>query len=330
MNEQLLLHILTGEANSREKGEFYQQLAGNKEDEELFYQVKSLWLKTSKKSTTIDSDAEFNELWKRINSKNRKVPFFSGERIIHYAAVFLLVLGIGGMAGFFISKSSFSPRETGLQKVTATRGSVSIVELQDGTKIWLNSDSQLTFKEDFINKERQASLTGEAYFEVAHNKDFPFLIQTGYIVIRDLGTTFNIKAYPEDNYIETSLVEGKAEVLTNDRKSIYTLEPGESALYFPEENRLKITSVENNVLSAWRNGKFVIRNQRLEDICKELGRWYGITFYFENENLKDYRFTGNIKKSTTAQLVLKVLKTSAGFNYRIIERVEKPDSVIVY
>jgi ferric-dicitrate binding protein FerR (iron transport regulator) len=83
-------------------------------------------------------------------------------------------------------------------------------------------------------------------------------------------------------------------------------------------------------LSAWRDGKFVIRDQRLEDIFKELSRWYGIEFRFENDQLRDYRFTGNIKKTTTAQHVLKMLKTTTDFNYRIVENIDKPDIVVVY
>jgi ferric-dicitrate binding protein FerR (iron transport regulator) len=84
------------------------------------------------------------------------------------------------------------------------------------------------------------------------------------------------------------------------------------------------------VLSAWREGKFVIRDQRLEDIFKEVSRWYDVEFRFENEKFKDYRYTGNIKKSTTAQHILKMLKLTTHFNYRIIEKPTEPDVIIIY
>jgi len=330
MKENILLHILTNNATSVEKEEFYRHLENSKEEQELFFEVKSLWLRTTMQHTSIDIDSEFGNLWQQIKHKKKQLRLTLRKRILRYAAMFILILGIGGIAGYFISINSIKYSETGIHKYTATRGSVSIIEFSDGTKIWLNSESELSFKEDHKNKQRVAELTGEAYFEIAHQEDCPFLVKVGKLVIRDLGTTFNIKAYTGDNYIETSLVEGKVDIMTQSGKAIVALHPGESALYLSDENTMKLRSISTNVLSAWRDGKFVIRNQRLEDIFKELSRWYGIEFQFENDKLRGYRFTGNIKKTTTALHVLKVLKAATEFNYRIIENVDKPDKIIVY
>jgi ferric-dicitrate binding protein FerR (iron transport regulator) len=330
MKENLLLRILTDEATSEEKEEFYRQLENNKEEEELFYEMKSLWLRASMQRTVTDADAEFENLWRKMKHRKRETSVSVGIRILRYAAVALLVLGFGVTAGYFMAQNRFEHPEPGTYKYAATRGSVSMIELPDGTKVWLNSESKLTFSEDHKKKQRLAELTGEAYFEVTHQDDFPLMVKVGELVVRDLGTTFNIKAYPGDNYIETSLVEGKADILTENGSPIVALEPGESAMYFSDKNKMELRAITENVLSAWRDGKFVIRDQRLEDIFKELSRWYGIEFQFENDQLRDYRFTGNIKKSTTAQHVLKMLKTTTDFNYRIIENVDKPDIVVVY
>jgi len=330
MKENTLLHILAGEATSEEKEEFYCQLENNKKEKELFFEVKSLWLRASMQNTVVDADAEFKTIWGKIKHPAKGNSFSVSRNIFRYAAIILLVLGIGGTAGYFISQKNFNRPDSGTQKFTATRGSVSIVEFADGTKVWLNSDSRLTYRDDRKNKQRLAEITGEAYFEIKHREDYPLLVKAGSLVIRDLGTTFNIKAYPEENYIETSLVEGKADILTENGNPVVVLKPGESAMYFSDKNKLELRKIADNVLSAWRDGKFVIRDQRLEDIFKELSRWYGIEFRFENDKLRDYRFTGNIKKSTTAQHVLKMLKTATVFNYRIVENIDKPDIVIVY
>ena len=330
MKDHLLLHILTGKATLAEKEEFYRHLENDEEEKELFFEVKSLWLRATMHHSSVDIDSEFEDLWQQLTHEKNRTRRMFGRRVLRYAAMVILILGIGGVAGYFVSQKSFEYPETGIQKYTATRGSVSIVELADGTKIWLNSESELTFREDRKNKQRFAELTGEAYFEIAHREDFPFLVKAGQLMVRDLGTTFNIKAYAGENTIETSLVEGEADVLTSSGKTIVALRPGESALYAVDENAMEIRSISDNVLSAWRDGKFVIRDQRLEDIFKELSRWYGIEFQFENDALRDYRFTGNIKKTTTALHVLKVLKTATEFNYRVIERVDQPDTVIVY
>ncbi len=330
MDKSLWLHILNGEATSEEKEEFYHQLENNKNEEELFFEIKSLWLKISRKDTSVDVNSDFEDLWLKIKRKERKTTWTVGKNIFRYAAVIILVLSLGGVSGYFISQRSFDYPEQGVQKYTATRGSVSIVEFPDGTKVWLNSESELTFQEDLKNNQRLAQLKGEAYFEVAHREDCPLMVKVGNILVRDLGTTFNIKAYPGDNYIETSLVEGEADILTSSGNPIVALDPGQSAMYYTTEKKMELRTIADNVLSAWRNGKFVIRDQRLEDILKELSRWYGIEFRFENDKLRDYRFTGNIKKSTTALHVLKVLKATTEFNYRIIENIDKPDIVIVY
>lgn len=330
MEKNLLSRILTGDASTEEKEEFYRKLRDSKQEEELFYEVKSLWLRTSRPKTLVDVDSEFENLWKKINHPVKKTSFFIGKRILQYAAVVLFILSIGGLSGYFLSKNKPEVLDMGSQKYTAMKGSISTIEFADGTKVWLNSGSELTYREDRKNKQRLAELHGEAFFEVKHREDFPLMVKVDQIVVRDLGTTFNIKAYPEDKSVETSLIEGKADILTSKGNSLVELKPGESAIYSTEDKKIEIKSFTSNILSAWRDGKFVIRDQRLEDIFNEISRWYDVEFRFENQALRDYRYTGNIKKSTTAQHVLKMLKLTADFNYRIIEKPEMPDLIIIY
>jgi len=330
MESNLLSRILNGDANLEEKEAFYRTLGDSKAEEELFYEVKSLWLRAEKPQDVFDMDAEFNMLWNKIKHSEKQPAFTIGKKIMRYAAMILIALGIGGLSGYFISKNNAEFADSGMQKYTALKGSVSIVEFADGTKVWLNSGSQLTYREDPKGKQRIAELTGEAYFEVTHREDFPLFVKVGEIVVRDLGTTFNIRAYPEDSFIETSLVEGQADILNRQGNSLLALKPGESAVYLEDSKQIEIKPITENVLSAWRDGKFVIRDQRLEDIFKDLGRWYDVDFRFENQKLRDYRYTGNIKKTTTAQHVLKMLKMTTNFNYRIIEKPSEPDVIIIY
>lgn len=330
MEKDLLARILTGEATSEEKEIFYLKLSESKEAEEEFFRVKDLWMRASMINTKIDTDSEFENLWKKISTPVKQTTFSIGRRIIQYAAIGLFILGIGGLSGYYISQNAFEYPETGTQKYTALKGSVSIVEFQDGTKIWLNSGSELTYREDLKSKQRLAELTGEAFFEVKHRNDFPFMVKANQIIVKDLGTTFNIKAYAVDNYVETSLIEGKADILTSTGNPMVSLKPGESAMFFPENKKIEMRSIQENILSAWRDGKFVIRDQRLEDIFKELSRWYDVEFKFENDALRDYRYTGNIKKSATAQHVMKMLKLTANFNYRIIEKPDQADVIVIY
>jgi ferric-dicitrate binding protein FerR (iron transport regulator) len=332
MDKNLLIRILTGEANSREKEEFYSSLAKNEHDEKLFYEIKSLWLRTSLPQTKINPEAEFDHLWGKINPKKKTKRFGMGQTWLRYAAAIVLLLNIGGLAGYFISepKPEVPVSDTGIQKYTATKGSVSTLEFADGTKIWLNSGSELTYQENHKTNQRLAELHGEAFFEVKHREDFPLLVKVGQLTVRDLGTTFNIKAYPQEHTIETCLLEGKADILSSTGTSVVTLAPGESALYNSSDNQIKLRLFEPTVLSGWRDGKFVIRDQRLEDIFREISHWYDVEFEFKNQALRDYRYTGNLKKSTTALLVLKMLQVTAKFQYKIIEHPDKPDEIVIY
>jgi ferric-dicitrate binding protein FerR (iron transport regulator) len=331
MEKNFLSRILSGEATAKEKEEFYRSLNKDKNEEELFFQVKSLWLRTSKPGIEVNTETEFENLWKKINPASQNKSHAIGRKVWQYAAAVLFLLSIGGLSGYFISERKLNVvSDFGVQRYTATKGSVSTIEMADGTKIWLNSGSELTYREDHQTKQRLAELHGEAFFEVKHREDFPIMIKVGQIVVRDLGTTFNIKAYPGENIVETSLVEGKADILSSAGNSLVVLKPGESATYYSDDLKIDIKPFQSNVLSSWRDGKFVIRDQRLEDIFAEIGRWYDVQFKFDNQALKDFKYTGNIKKSTTAIGVIKMLKLTTSFNYKIIEKPDQPDEIIIY
>ena len=330
MENHLLSRIITGEATSEEKEAFYRHLGDNKEDEDLFYQIKSLWVKSSIPTDSANQEAEFERIWNTIKPEVRRPGFTIGTQFLKIAAVVLVVFSLGGIIGYLLPDRKPQFADSGTQKYTALKGSVSIIEMQDGTKIWLNSGSELLYRENHQSHQREAELRGEAFFEVKHRADFPLLVKAGSITVRDLGTTFNIKAYPEDPQIETSLFEGAASVLTTEEKTGIELRPGQSAIYDSSAKKIKLLTFSQNIISAWKDGKFVIRDQRLEDIFKELSRWYDVEFKFENNALRDYRYTGNIRKSTTPQHVLKMLKQTTNFNYRIIEKSTDSDVIVIY
>ncbi len=334
MDNSLLSKIITGKALPEEKEQFYSLLKKDKKLEAEFFEAQSLWVKSGAKNPqkNIDVDAEFKQFWHKANasSKQKKVQIF--RIIIRYAAIVIITLGIGIVGSYqIILKPGFEiAQNDGVHKYSALKGSIAKVELEDGTLIWLNSNSELTYHENKDDNTRNAILKGEAYFKIMHMEDKPFVIDMGKIKVRDLGTAFNIKAYPEDKFIETTLVEGDAEILDSKDNALTALTPGTSAFYDIENNHIVLAEVNPSLLTAWKDGKFVFRDKPLEEICSELQKWYDIDFEFRNPKIKEYKYTGSIKRSTSAKYVMKMLKVTTNINYEIIEKEIENDVIIIY
>jgi ferric-dicitrate binding protein FerR (iron transport regulator) len=140
---------------------------------------------------------------------------------------------------------------------------------------------------------------------------------------------FNIKAYTEDKSIETTLLSGKAEILKSSGQSITMLSPGEQAEYEKEGRVMKISPVNVEFVTGWKDGKFVFREKRLEEICRDLQNWYDVKFEIRNDALKEFKYSGTIKRTTTVGYVLKMLKVTTNINYEIVNKPVGPDLVII-
>jgi transmembrane sensor len=174
MDENIIIHILSGEATLEEQEAFYTRLKESKEQEKIFYEAKSLWLHSSMNHHSVDEDSEFELLWNKIKHSRELKVYSNLRRILQYAAVALVIFGIGGIFGYLISPKPDMNKDSGIQKFSALKGSVGIIELADGTKVWLNSGSQISYHE--VGRQRLAELSGEAYFEIRHKDDFPFSV----------------------------------------------------------------------------------------------------------------------------------------------------------
>jgi ferric-dicitrate binding protein FerR (iron transport regulator) len=329
LDGNLLSKIITGEATAAEKESFYETLENNKEAENDFYETKSLWLKLGSQYQTNDIEAEFEETWGLIKHNKRGSILKLIRRSLKYAAIFLVVFSLGAILGYLVLRNIKNYPDQGVHKFSSLKGSLSSVELPDGTKVWLNAGTELTYKEDLENKQRLAELKGEAYFEVKHNDDFPMLVKVGDVIIRDLGTIFNIKAYSSESII-TSLIEGKADILSKKGEVLTALNPGQTATYSRKTGKVNLSSLNESVVNAWRNQKFVLNNEKLEDIFKELSIWYDVEFEFKDQEIKDSRYSLSVKKETSLVKVLEMLRLTTRFNYEIKNRVGQPDIIIIY
>jgi len=189
--------------------------------------------------------------------------------------------------------------------------------LPDGTDVWLNADSKLTFPSAFDGKDRKISLTGEAFFQVVHNAKQPFKVESNGQSVRDIGTAFNIKAYADEPLTKTTIIEGKAEVTFQDKNSGQLVHGQQAVL---KDKDLKIINVNADDEIAWKNGLFVFRSEPIGDIMKRVARWYNVEVVFENPSLAHTRFSGTISRYEHISKLLDILQTTGELKIKIEQR----------
>lgn len=251
------------------------------------------------------------------------------------AATVFIILTIGYL---FSDESATIGDTTNFIEYIAKKGVKKQINLPDGSTVWLNSDSKISYPVDFgSRKSRPVRLEGEAYFDVAKDKDKPFTIATDKITIKVLGTSFNVKAYPEERKTETTLISGEIELSVNERPSEKILmKPNEKVEVISappansgadsEGNQLTVTigNVSKVVVAdqeyvkeaSWKDNKLIFKNEPFSELLIKLERWYDVDVTLQNAELADYRFTGNISKESLMQ-ILDALQLIHFFNYKI-------------
>lgn len=179
------------------------------------------------------------------------------------------------------------------------------LRLSDGSVVYLNSDSRLKYPEVFTGNERKVYLEGEAYFEVAKDNEHPFKVMAQGVEVNVLGTHFNVNAYPERTDVVTTLVEGKVRVERGTRQIV--LVPGEQAVASAESLEVKEVDVREYI--AWKDGLFMFSRMSLEEIMRQVYRWYGVETVFSDETVRTMTFTGVIDKSMPLEKLFEVIET---------------------
>ncbi|MDQ2719645.1 MAG: DUF4974 domain-containing protein [Bacteroidota bacterium] len=164
--------------------------------------------------------------------------------------------------------------------------------LSDGSKVWLNTESSLKYPTAFSGKERKVEITGEGYFEVAHNTAKPFMVSVNGLEVKDLGTHFNINAYNDEPTIKTTLLEGGVNVSKGSTNTV--LKPGQQAEF--DNGKFKIASVDVEETVAWKNGKFIFEGNNIQSVMRQLARWYDVDVKYE-ANITKEEFVGVISQN---------------------------------
>jgi ferric-dicitrate binding protein FerR (iron transport regulator) len=205
------------------------------------------------------------------------------------------ITGKGNSITYLNKSSDTNKKKYNLLKTP--RGGEFFIVLSDGTKVWLNAESELKYPVAFSGNNRKVELTGEAFFEVTSDSKKPFQVISGDQSIEVLGTSFNVSSYKDDLEVVTTLIEGKVNINQRfgDKKSIFLL-PNEQSILNKETGEIENVKVDPNHFTAWKSGKFYFRQQKLKDITKVLSRWYNIEIFFLSSDVENKRFTGRFKR----------------------------------
>jgi len=212
------------------------------------------------------------------------------------------------------------PQATMYNTLTTPRGRRTAVVLSDGTKVWLNAASSIKFPAAFMGKDRTVELSGEAYFEVAKDAGKPFRVKVnrpgGNMNIEVLGTSFNIMAYDDEATSSTTLVDGSVKVVTVAGASL--LKPGQQLLAGSDGKTNLVADADVQKAIAWKDGNFIFRGDGLDDIMKQLARWYDIDVRYDSPVTDHY--TGKISRQVNISQVLKMLQAAGGVNFTVDNR----------
>jgi transmembrane sensor len=364
--KRLLEDFISGKISREDERELFDLVNNQEEDGKIIAWLYKRWDESARGSIGFHSEGIYEKIRMNLNlpakiskeeidyaklviDKNRK-NVFSVLQFLKYAAVFIFALV---SSYFLVNYSGFGERfmEKNYVEVRAENGSKPTMILPDSTIVKLNSGSILRWPDHFKGKNRQVFFEGEAYFMVKTGQPSPFYVNTGNISIKVTGTEFNVKSFPDDQFIETTLISGSIIIEELDQekqlKNQVVLNPNQLAVYNKSTNKLEITDlvIEEEIVkeiipkqavlvttdapiinspeitTAWTNDNLVIYNERLDELSIRLERWYDVNIEIMDEELKEHTYMATYEKETIEQALYSLQAAAKGtpayFKYQI-------------
>lgn len=277
--------------------------------------------------SSLGDEAEFDRIMNRVlsvvDSETRqplkiKQPFNAKRFFIGFsrvAAVLLIPLLVSLFFVFRHAQPNSALFADNVVKVS--RGVVSYLHLPDGTQVWLNSGSRLTYSNTFNKESRNVTLEGEAYFEVTKNPKKPFIVQGKEVAVKVLGTKFDVKSYTEDAAVVVTLLEGSVHLsdVKNLSSSPLLLKPDERATFMKENNKLIVSKVNAKNACEWIHGNLIFDDEELGQIVKCLEREYNITIKVQDREINQLRFYGKFRNTQPIEEILNIMTANQKFHY---------------
>ena len=317
--KNLLEKFLRGEATPKEI-ELLDERMNDHPDGDFDSISRSIWGDGTIMSHNLPDEGQKekmkNNLLNRINAEEdfvRRVRINRKQEFLHAFLLAASILVVAMSVVFLI----LGDRQIHEYEVVAERGQKSSVTLPDGSHVWLNSASRITYTSDFNKKNRNITLEGEAYFDVAKNKKIPFVVNASEMSITAVGTEFNVRNYSDEDEVCTTLVEGK--VIASTLGCDISLTYGQEAVLNRNSGEMSFAVVSDlNHMVPWRSNEMLLDGESLDNLSRILSRMYNVDVYFENDSIKTYTYTGLIRNNSL-QNVLELVSNTSPVAYGIYD-----------
>jgi ferric-dicitrate binding protein FerR (iron transport regulator) len=300
---QFIGKYLTNSESIKEKEALDNWLNENSENKELLNSINS--------NKKLIQEYEIMDLFNKkagLERFKQKVLLKSKTRALirwRIAASILILVGMIGILYFFATNSAKTNNKSNLYtSVFTENGQRSKVVLPDSSIVWLNSGTTLSYPSDFSNHNRKVTLKGQAFFQVTHKRNYPFSVQANGLIVKVLGTKFDIDAYPEEDEIAVVLESGKVELTHQEFDSFsYIMKPGEKATIDLSDNRvMNVSHVDVEIYSSWKDGKLIFRNSPMGDVVEKLRKWYNVNIEITDPEVYNSIFSGTIKNESYEEI----------------------------
>jgi len=305
----IIVKFISGEQLSTEET----QLMNNVLNDVQYRKELLTWFEeTWEGSEEANVNLQFSTLKKRIEKPGIRIQYTRLFKLFSKVAA-ILVLPLIIAALYFYHNQS---QQAEWLCIYTNKGEQTNVILPDGSEVHLNVDSKLSYPTDFGVQNRNLKLEGEAYFDVMRNEKLAFVVSSGDIKTKALGTAFSISAYPDEDQIRSSLIHGSTEVSLGDK--IRVLKPGQQIVF--ENDTIVVKTFEPEVEMAWKDAQLNFRLTPFDEVVTKLEKWYDIDINYNREELEDETLTVRFQKDETLEHVLSIMSKAIGFKYNINDK----------
>lgn len=347
--DRIIVRYLLNEADPAEKVYLLNWLKEDISNRQFFFSLKDIWENSQIDiAGKIKTNESLKALKEKIGSNSNHLSVTARRSIFYhvlkYAAVLLCLSILGITAFLFTQKKQDTAPQVSYNEILTENGQKKEITLPDGTRVWLNSGTAFMYPDNYGKTNREVYLTGEAYFEVTRDESQTFIVRAGDVIIKVLGTSFNVNCYPDNKMVETTVISGVVSIENtseNNENEVVILNKHEKGTYLIDQQKMlvektplhnpprplavkkiSLTDEETAHIASWKDQTLSFNNETLEEMSVKLQRWFNVTVNIKDESLKQYRYKGKFENVRSVIQVLEVVKLATPITYEYNEKTK--------